>query len=1090
MTTGSRLLRSIVALVFAGSAGVSGALTSDEDMSRLHGRIHLQDGKAVSGATVTVARGSRAEVVASTRSDSLGRYEFEPLPSAADYSVAAESEGYGRTVMSPISLEAGKTTTVDIMLTPATRVRTALASGESHGDAVVLTDATTTTVFSKEFLEALPLLGRVYQDALVLAPGVTDSDGEGNPNINGARAEEVQTLQDDADTTDPLTGTFARSLDLEAIGEIAVTSSGAPVSFGRAQGGFTELRTPSAANNLEGSVKLFYRTGLLDGEPKNPDDVTNQPVSDDADDLTSWHPFASIGGAILKDRLWYFVGLEYLSTRDTVDTLGGEQDATIEAWNGLAKLTWQINPSHRMRFVYGADPIRFEGLGLDHLTDPESAVEVEQGGIAAAIGWTYSLSPSWMLEMNLSQLDTGIDLGPATEPAPCPLDSIGRCNPFAVDLYNIDLIRGTTSGPYFSEQDDDRQRTALRADLSYFLEAGSWTHSIHGGFNAGRERYENRRTDSSIRFDQVRAFPFGGLFGTVTFLDFYPPSQTVESEQKFAGIYLEDAFKPIPNLAIRLGLRYDREEATSDGFTPVDPAVEAAEYLRLYEIGRGLPPGSATLAGSFSLPQPIYDINGDGLDNQHCSAYDIDGAVLGDGMPNMMIDDFFTYYDGDFDGVVDPNDPNDILLQAPDGISDGAYLNPSCDKNSDDTFFLISAFHRHQLDETGEPFGSLGRLDSSRGLPGTGRAPEEISIDRGFVSPRASIAWDPWSKNEWQLFGTWGRYYGTLPLEALIVETGPDSRYRTYDASDIPLGASAVPLSNELFSTTVLDRDLETPYTDEWTAGVEWAPFTDWTFALTYIHRDAHDLLQDVDVNHYTQDADGDGVLDDHFGTLVPSGFGGLMPAPDGLPDLFVLNPFFNQVFLVTNRDTSTSRSYQLQARRRMAHNWEMIASYVYSKVEGDAEAFRSTAGDDPSLAGQEFSVLAYDQTHVVKVSAVGYLPHGQTVGGILTWSSGLPFSIVEEALSLDQAGNPQVRAAYATGERNSERNEGIWDLDLSYRKWFEIDQVDLGFGVEAFNVLDTDDLTIARIDRANVQGSEFSRRFGRRWQLSLELHF
>jgi len=1088
MATGLRLIRTTVVIVLLGSAGATGLLAEDSQAGRLTGHIRDQKGNPLPQATVTVGRESRRGEVVTTQTDSQGGYEFESLAPAEDYAVMAACRDHGSTIASPISLEAGKTTTVDLTLTANDRRNAGVATRCYGTDEI--TDASTRTVFSKEFLEALPLLGRAYQDVLTLSPGVTDPEGDGNPHINGARANEVRTLQDDADTTDPLTGTFGRGLDLEAIGEITVTSAGAPVSFGRGQGGFIELRTPSTANDFEGSVKLFYRSGLLDGDPKNPDDVSDQPASDDEDDFTSWHPFASVGGAILEDHLWYFVGLEYLSTHDTVDARGGEQDATVEGWNGLARVTWQINPSHRASFVYGVDPLRVEGLGLDPLTDPSSAVNLEQEGMAAAIGWTFNLSPSWMLEMDLSHLDTGVESGPATEPAPCPLDSMGRCDPFREDLYTVDLIQGTTSGPYYSDQDDDRQRTALRADLTTSFEAGSWTHNIRGGFNAGRERYENRRTDSSLRLDAISGSPFGGLIGTVAFLDFYPAAQTVEAEQEFAGVFLEDAFKPIPNLVVRLGLRYDREEATADGFTPVDPAAEAAEFLRLYEIGRGLPPGSATLKSAFALPQPIYDVNGDGLDNQHCTSYDIDGVAYGDGMPNGSIDDFFTYYDGDFDGDVDPNDPDDILLAMPDGFADGAYLNPSCDKSSDDTYFLIAQFHRHQLDETGEPFGSLGALDPSRGLAGTGRAPEEISIDQGLLSPRASISWDPWSKNQWQFFGTWGRYYGTLHLEEMIVETGPDGRFSVFDAGDIGQGASAVPVDNQLFSTTVLDRELETPYTDEWTAGVEWAPVADWSFALTYIHREAHDLLQDVDVNHYTQDADGDGVLDDDFGAFLSSGSGGIAVVPDGLPDLFALNPFFNRVFLVTNRDSSTARSYQLQATHRMAHNWEMIASYVYSKVEGDAEDFLSTAGDDPALAGREFSVLAYDQTHVVTVSAVGYLPRHQTVGGILRWSSGLPFSIVEETVSFDSFGNPQVRTAYVTGERNSERNEGIWDLDLSYRKWFESDQIDLGLGVEAFNVLDTDDLTIARIDRATVPGGEFSRRFGRRWQLSLELHF
>src|SRR2546426_7381616 len=49
-----------------------------------------------------------------------------------------------------------------------------------------------TTLFrSSEFIDALPILGRDYQDVLTLAPGVSDVDGDGNPTIHGSRDTDV-----------------------------------------------------------------------------------------------------------------------------------------------------------------------------------------------------------------------------------------------------------------------------------------------------------------------------------------------------------------------------------------------------------------------------------------------------------------------------------------------------------------------------------------------------------------------------------------------------------------------------------------------------------------------------------------------------------------------------------------------------------------------------------------------------------------------------------------------------------------------------------------------------------------------------------
>ena len=46
------------------------------------------------------------------------------------------------------------------------------------------------------------------------------------------------------------------------------------------------------------------------------------------------------------------------------------------------------------------------------------------------------------------------------------------------------------------------------------------------------------------------------------------------------------------------------------------------------------------------------------------------------------------------------------------------------------------------------------------------------------------------------------------------------------------------------------------------------------------------------------------------------------------------------------------------------------------------------------------------------------------------------------------------------------------------------------GFSAEVFNLLDSDDLRITTFDQSSMAGSDISRRFGRRWQLGLELHF
>lgn len=101
----------------------------------------------------------------------------------------------------------------------------------------------------------------------------------------------------------------------------------------------------------------------------------------------------------------------------------------------------------------------------------------------------------------------------------------------------------------------------------------------------------------------------------------------------------------------------------------------------------GVPEGTEHLCG-----RQYLDVNCDGIDFLHCQPYDLDGEVFGDCMPDGVPDDFWTLYDGDFDGVAEPGNPADTVMQVPDGLPDGKDYNPSCDRRLQDSFQTVDAF--------------------------------------------------------------------------------------------------------------------------------------------------------------------------------------------------------------------------------------------------------------------------------------------------------------------------------------------------------------------------------------------------------------
>jgi len=155
-----------------------------------------------------------------------------PLPEGVtmnDKSGASAGEAAGTVVGGVIAGVAGGIPASSPQQALTERVRVA---GRAE---VVNTESTQiSTTITSEYIDGLPVLGTDYQDVLTLAPGVTDTNRTGNPNIHGARDTNVVTLVD-----------------------------GAGASFSRAQGGFLGIAPAVPGSRRYRGSPVFSRLGSL-----------------------------------------------------------------------------------------------------------------------------------------------------------------------------------------------------------------------------------------------------------------------------------------------------------------------------------------------------------------------------------------------------------------------------------------------------------------------------------------------------------------------------------------------------------------------------------------------------------------------------------------------------------------------------------------------------------------------------------------------------------------------------------------------------------------------------------------------------------
>ncbi len=1091
-----RHVPSILLLSLAMQGSGIAVLFAQEITATVKGRVVATDGAGLPGVVVSIRSQRQGSGHTTVVTDLEGNYRIPALPPARDYVVRVDYPGFAPVEIGPLDLRSGKTTVVNLTLR-SDEESTETIRVESRGNIVDTESARTSTSFNSEFIEGLPIIGHNYQDILTLAPGVTDTDGDGNPNVHGARDTGLQYRLDGGNITDPFSGTFGQNLNADIIEEIELITAGASAEYGRADGGFANIITKSGGNDFEGRFSLFWRGKYLDGDGADNNDVNK--FENTFPSFNDIRGTLSLAGAIVKDRLWYFVSVESLDAEQPIDQVGANILITARGNYSFGKLTWQANSFNRLSLQATGDPLEFHGLGLSLGVSPDSDYAYQQGGLIPQLKWTSTISPQLLLESNITHFVSNISVTPIsrffepTETAliqepqrtkgtiqaiyPC---SVVNCNPESGErrIYQYDVFTGRTNGPFYFKDDDSRIRNSIKTDVSYNIEDAWGQHNIRTGVEIQDEKFDDAPIVNPILVDATQPFRADLVTGTTQRSDQVIGSQTLEvakplqtpqdAESFNTGVYLQDSWKPRPNLTLNVGVRFDREDVDTSGFKEFDPRAERRESIALW----------SDFCKEAVRQQQISDVV------SVTASSNCEPSVPFNGLPpkNVASD----VVRSDFDEFVPAN------VAALDVNKDG-FINPDLlpDLNA-----IEANFTNFKQRET-----------------------ENFSIVNSNFSPRFSFSWDPWADGKTRIFGNWGRFHDRLFLETIAGEIGPDSVNFTFlpDPTTHRIVPGAISNATSSVSVNQVDRDLETPWTDEFTIGIERELAPEWSITLTYINRKAEELLQDTDINHHACRQSGEaigidpfvicgdsgGILeDDRFGQTGfqdPTGnvggdfsFDTGFSRPNEAPDLYTVNNGFNQILRVGNFNSSEYEAYEIHIRRRLHRNWQMQASYTWSEAFGQAEAFQSQLGDDPETVDDEEGLLDYDQRHVVKFQAVTRLPHEIGLGGSILWNSGTPYSVIRTIIDQDSTGNQIFRTFFPTSQRNDQSNEGFWKIDSRVEKNFVIGEVQAAAFLVVENILNTDYLIVDELNLQAFDGVQLNstRSFGRRFEIGATFNF
>lgn len=568
--------------------------------SSLNGRIADESGDAVIGAAVIATHtesGTRYAAV----SNNQGRFVINGMRAGGPYTVEVSCLGFQPTTYTGITLQLAEAFNLNVDLkedklqlgeaiviaTPASKFST-----EKTGAA---------TNISGKQIESLPTVSRSITDVTRLSPyggnGMSFAGADGrtaNFSVDGAN------FNNNFGLNDKLPG-GGSPISIDAIEELQVVISPYDVRQTNFIGGGVNAITKSGTNTFKGSAYVYHRNENMRGNQ-----VAGTEIAGARDrDRNTTYGF-TLGGPIVKNKLFFFVNTEYTKTpsvavrwRASANGVGdsdsylsyasiadmekvsafvkdkyGYDTGSFDSFPAdesnlkvLARLDWNINDKNKLavRYNYTANTAWNgpNGSSMD-------------GGTRSAHNRTSLYSMSYansMYSMNNIVHSVSVDLNSKIN------DNLS--NQFLATFSKLDDVRGTNSSEFpFIDIHDGTNTTTQYMALGY--ELFTWNNAVHNTianikddlvWYAGNHKvtggisYEYQMADNAYmrngtgyyRYKSVDDFIDGKTPEVVCLTYGYDGETNPAARVQFhkLGVYAQDEWNALENFKLTYGLRLD-----------------------------------------------------------------------------------------------------------------------------------------------------------------------------------------------------------------------------------------------------------------------------------------------------------------------------------------------------------------------------------------------------------------------------------------------------------------------------------------------------------------------------------------------------
>ena len=567
--------------------------------SSLGGRVTDVNGEPVVGAAV-VATHEPSGTVYGVTTNVDGRYAVNGMRSGGPYKVEISCLGYQTVINTDITLQLGEPYALNCSLND---------DKEMLSEAVVIAQAASkfaaektgaATNISSAQIEMLPTVSRSIEDMSRLSPyggngmSFAGSDGRSsNFTVDGAN------FNNNFGLNDGLPG-GGSPISIDAIEEVQVVVSPYDVRQSNFIGGGMNAITKSGTNQFKGSAYVYHRNENMRGNVVDGSSLGER----DIDRYTTYG--ATLGGPIIKDKLFFFVNFEYSQaptvvnrwrpsvdgkanpdlyiSRTTIDDMktvkkhlmdkygydAGSFDnypANESNMKVLARIDWNITDKHHLALRYNYTLNR--GWNNTNASSSNCTQRTTEGRLSQ-----YSMAfANSMYSMDNKVNSVTLDLNSRF--------TNDLSNQLLVTYSQLDDIRGTNSAkfpfidildgtgkimPYMSAGYElftwnngvHNQVLTVKDDVTYYL----GNHKIMGGLSYEYQMADNsymRNGTGYYRYNSMKDFLEGAAPETVAITYGYDGELNPAARVRFSqiGVYAQDEWSLTERLKLTYGLRMD-----------------------------------------------------------------------------------------------------------------------------------------------------------------------------------------------------------------------------------------------------------------------------------------------------------------------------------------------------------------------------------------------------------------------------------------------------------------------------------------------------------------------------------------------------